>query len=164
MRRQKDFPTMQWPLSQGRRSGDMRKVAGWCLFRSTLPARGSDTDATYLATALLVFQSTLPARGSDQNLCIYAPFVKCFNPRSPRGGATIREVTRVVTEWVFQSMLPARGSDRPRRSCLLPRPRVSIHAPREGERHQEHGGGALEYCVSIHAPREGERRWCASIP
>ena len=34
-----------------------------------------------------------------------------FNPRSPRGGATIEDIQRLRTEGIFQSTLPTRGSD-----------------------------------------------------
>ena len=78
-------------------------------FQSTLPARGSDS-LSHRRSTLVLFQSTLPARGSDALPCaphsycsvsIHAPregerlFPRltpvsrtCFNPRSPRGGAT----------------------------------------------------------------------------
>ena len=57
-----------------------------------------------------IFQSTLPARGSDlHNTTVNRPTIN-FNPRSPRGGATV--VNRVY----------------------ITRVTISIHAPREGER------------------------------
>ncbi len=57
-----------------------------------------------------------------------------FNPRSPRGGAT---------------HAPGR---------LTPRVKVSIHAPRVGERHLSGGRLGAPVWVSIHAPRVGERQ------
>ena len=57
----------------------------------------------------------------------------CFNPRSPRGGAT--ETSKTLTAWS----------------------RVSIHAPREGERLRQKETERARIRVSIHAPREGER-------
>ncbi len=106
----------------------------------------------------------------------------CFNPRSPRGGATTG--CRSGRGWsTFQSTLPARGSDPPR-GTRQQQMRVSIHAPREGERRSatssvssrrwfqstlpargsdiirmDDQSGRLG--VSIHAPREGERRLLA---
>ena len=56
-----------------------------------------------------------------------------FNPRSPQGGAT-------------QS---ARRSIRQRR--------ISIHAPRKGERQIYVAASGLDKNISIHAPRKGER-------
>ena len=56
-----------------------------------------------------------------------------FNPRSPRGGATL----------YIQSV----------RNVSV----ISIHAPREGERPQFHVLVLKKTAISIHAPREGER-------
>ena len=104
-------------------------------FQSTLPARGSDHLVLGVPFGGPKFQSTLPARGSDifdnkyiihtHYVSIHAPregerrsgssfivtLVKCFNPRSPRGGATL------PTPFLFPLNFA-----------------VSIHAPREGER------------------------------
>ncbi len=82
----------------------------------------------------IIFQSTLPTRGSDQ---LNGPCIcRCenFNPRSPRGGATLNAV-------YAQKVIA-----------------ISIHAPHEGERrrHGRHRGGGDQ--ISIHAPHEGERR------
>jgi len=57
-------------------------------FQSTLPARGSDTFVTFAPSNQAQFQSTLPARGSDSGRLRRFPTGRCFNPRSPRGGAT----------------------------------------------------------------------------
>ena len=104
-----------------------------------------------------LFQSTLPARGSDS---------RAFVPVS----ASLR----------FQSTLPARGSDAPCRVLRLSLWRISIHAPRKGERPKVtvSTGTATAYfnprspqgerpypyaayiaarAISIHAPRKGER-------
>ena len=106
-------------------------------FQSTLPTRGSDAYSHVLALTHQLFQSTLPTRGSDFQrypliqpqpaVSIHAPHEgerpafsaaafsdKSFNPRSPRGGATINLPAGVY----------ANG--------------VSIHAPHEGERRQYH--------------------------
>ena len=78
-----------------------------------------------------------------------------FNPRSPRGGATI--LTSLPRKHnVFQSTLPARGSDLPAITQAR-KVSVSIHAPREGERRLPAITQARKVSVSIHAPREGER-------
>ena len=149
----------------------------------------------------MLFQSTLPTRGSD-----VSPFAKCsynvvsihaphegerrwlescrdnsasFNPRSPRGGATLLHPRHRQPHLLFQSTLPTRGSDKCRKltnHCTA----VSIHAPHEGERRRRSCGAAqlkrfqstlptrgsdliemyykVYYPVSIHAPHEGERR------
>ena len=57
----------------------------------------------------------------------------CFNPRSPRGGATVGD----AYVWGAQG--------------------VSIHAPHEGERLKLINDLSDQICVSIHAPHEGER-------
>ncbi len=82
-----------------------------------------------------MFQSTLPARGSDRLARTCGCSGSGFNPRSPRGGATYGH--RVLEEWR----------------------KVSIHAPREGERLFHHAHRTWRWEVSIHAPREGERRY-----
>ena len=101
------------------------------------------------------FQSTLPTRGSDEITAANNPSTIYFNPRSPRGGATLYTSTYSSTQRIsihaphegerlymselayaigrFQSTLPTRGSD------LQASPfaficKISIHAPHEGER------------------------------
>ena len=128
------------------------------MFQSTLPTRGSDLGVATQVLISIAFQSTLPTRGSDGQtftapdigkVSIHAPHEgerrsvsvvasqrgRCFNPRSPRGGATMHTH-------------PLRHGEA-----------VSIHAPHEGERLLAAGGEiAKEKVVSIHAPHEGERR------
>ena len=104
-----------------------------------------------------------------------------FNPRSPRGGATIKFVKSSIVLILFQSTLPTRGSDFNFRSFFKPdygfnprsprggatvliaqgikAVRVSIHAPHEGERPYHSGLYGFSAAVSIHAPHEGERRF-----
>ena len=83
---------------------------------------------------LILFQSTLPTRGSDhckdcrlrgREISIHAPhegerlFWRSgwdsnpfyFNPRSPRGGATLFDEVITKLSLIFQSTLPTRGSD-----------------------------------------------------
>ena len=57
-----------------------------------------------------VFQSTLPTRGSDHRYGTSRPPYTDFNPRSPRGGATVKEKIFSICQ-AFQSTLPTRGSD-----------------------------------------------------
>ena len=102
----------------------------------------------------------------------------CFNPRSPRGGATPdqndewvhadvsihaprvgerRYVQRAIVRGkVFQSTLPAWGSDENVRRYSVQN-LVSIHAPRVGERPKLLKPDKMTENVSIHAPRVGER-------
>ena len=102
-----------------------------------------------------------------------------FNPRSPRGGATMRPICHIIATIAFQSTLPTRGSDLHIPHLLHQRFFISIHAPHEGERHasinyrnvgsdfnpRSPRGGATTAAatsipttnISIHAPHEGER-------
>ena len=57
-----------------------------------------------------MFQSTLPTRGSDSRHLFHRRPDPCFNPRSPRGGATKKALADGEMRY------------------------VSIHAPHEGER------------------------------
>ena len=102
-----------------------------------------------------------------------------FNPRSPRGGATLRYAGQYRPAWIsihaphegerladrmkdrlrgqFQSTLPTRGSD-VRDACHpLAGVDISIHAPHEGERPFPLYRAAAIRTISIHAPHEGER-------
>ena len=109
-----------------------------------------------------------------------------FNPRSPRGGATIKFVKSSIVLILFQSTLPTRGSDFNFRSFFKPdygfNPRsprggatqavikltkmlaVSIHAPHEGERLSPLCPFIQFIYVSIHAPHEGERLKMYNVP
>ncbi len=60
--------------------------------------------------SVCVFQSTLPTRGSDSNSYFLLASNVDFNPRSPRGGATIYQPCHFLV-FLFQSTLPTRGSD-----------------------------------------------------
>ena len=57
-----------------------------------------------------------------------------FNPRSPQGGATVDRACASSSIREFQSTLPARGSDSYAETVIVCRIRISIHAPRKGER------------------------------
>ena len=104
------------------------------MFQSTLPTRGSDVGACLCHWMENVFQSTLPTRGSDLSLTLTTfNTIRSFNPRSPRGGATLcyfmhfnysivsihapHEGERLPKKqhhgrvYAFQSTLPTRGSD-----------------------------------------------------
>ena len=112
------------------------------------------------------FQSTLPTRGSDAEPSPPGRR-RHFNPRSPRGGATVcraalrrikhisihaphegeRPKSSIVAVWPqeFQSTLPTRGSDPfPLYRAAAIRT-ISIHAPHEGERQRK---SAFVYSIS----------------
>ena len=82
------------------------------------------------------FQSTLPTRGSDVHALAIPSKPRCFNPRSPRGGATLICKNGESFPMMFQSTLPTRGSDAMVKR-LAATDMVSIHAPHEGERHRQ---------------------------
>ena len=129
----------------------------------------------------LKFQSTLPARGSDSGPYPQRRQDCNFNPRSPRGGATLQgqrqndrvqisihapregERLAISVEYMakeqFQSTLPARGSDR---TQYLRSKEFYDFNPRSPR-----GGATFVFVlfavlssISIHAPREGERQLC----
>ena len=123
------------------------------------------------------FQSTLPTRGSDRREVQRAQISNNFNPRSPRGGATVNLVYAKHVMLIsihaphegerqsakkpmrgqhrFQSTLPTRGSDFTA-TADVKWLSISIHAPHEGERRLIDASCYKRY-ISIHAPHEGER-------
>ena len=149
------------------------------------------------------FQSTLPTRGSDvdeltkkqklQQISIHAPHegerrvrrrtggsvANNFNPRSPRGGATLAQRSVTVSFATFQSTLPTRGSDKHItyacaynilfQSTLPTRgsdavPCGGYMSMRNFNPRSPRGGATYRiakiltaYHISIHAPHEGER-------
>ena len=87
---------------------DSRSMGG--TFQSTLPTRGSDAWRKN-KTVLQHISIHAPHEGERLDTSTATPLRRDFNPRSPRGGATV--------------------------SLLLPLPcrhLISIHAPHEGER------------------------------
>ena len=93
-----------------------------------------------------MFQSTLPTRGSDASSLGTRNYHRCFNPRSPRGGAT---------RW---------------RGINLDLRRVSIHAPHEGERPGAYPAVRAVYKFQSTLPTRGSdalyascRRWRSSF-
>ncbi len=79
--------------------------------------------------------SHAPHEGERRRCCAGAAWtVAHFNPRSPRGGATIAGGLADLTRELFQSTLPTRGSDFDRLIAMHTHSRISIHAPHEGER------------------------------
>ena len=88
------------------------KISSSCLFQSTLPVWGSDWLADWTCCSPLY-----------------------FNPRSPCGGATPSRFRPEPERRLFQSTLPVWGSDYSK-SIRSAQARISIHAPRVGERLQ----------------------------
>ena len=123
-------------------------------FQSTLPTRGSDIPSLRVIISVKRFQSTLPTRGSDIYRHAIAADECHFNPRSPRGGATVDYYTKTVpyaisihaphegerlpripsddAKQVFQSTLPTRGSDTASRSYSCRSAHFNPRSPRGG--------------------------------
>ena len=74
------------------------------------PHEGERLDKMHTYELIEMFQSTLPTRGSDSRHLFHRRPDPCFNPRSPRGGATKKALADGEMRY------------------------VSIHAPHEGER------------------------------
>ena len=131
-------------------------------FQSTLPTRGSDLSVVFFGLNFSTFQSTLPTRGSDA--CSNRPLFSsaCFNPRSPRGGAT--SSAAFIASYRSVSIHAPHEGERPSgtHATRLRVWIVSIHAPHEGERLRRAATYVHGLGVSIHAPHEGERRSLAS--
>ena len=125
------------------------------MFQSTLPARGSDKDDNTTKPTAKCFNPRSP-RGGATIVLFRVSIQWCFNPRSPRGGATKKRATGVLLG-VFQSTLPARGSDVTRLSVMLIYCMFQSTLPARGSDDILLGIVAARV-VSIHAPREGERQ------
>ena len=88
--------------------------------------------------------------------CVMCP--PYFNPRSPQGGATFPPSFFTSAVAVFQSTLPARGSDFGAGGCLHGRPLFQSTLPARGSDEELNNSDAAVSKISIHAPRKGERR------
>ena len=133
------------------------------------------------------FQSTLPTRGSDHAVTTLCTLISNFNPRSPRGGATLSAQRYLGHANAFQSTLPTRGSDgltlEAGALCMifqstLPTRGSDCTRPLSGRASQKfqstlptRGSDAkaefrCHVCgrISIHAPHEGERRGITTNP
>ena len=88
-------------------------------------------------------------------MCVPLSDLHCFNPRSPRGGATATLIN-LSTRRAFQSTLPAWGSDARRRGGRGAGLGFNPRSPRGGATSARPELGCDGH-VSIHAPRVGER-------
>ena len=119
--------------------------------------RGGATYGLWATPHGTAFQSTLPTRGSDFGSCHLFFLRENFNPRSPRGGATLETIKEIIKPKI-SIHAPHEGERQ-----MLPRtsdycPQISIHAPHEGERQNPCSCNLHGTKVSIHAPHEGERQ------
>ena len=119
--------------------------------------------SSVVSASLTVFQSTLPTRGSDTTRTPSRPTSEHFNPRSPRGGATLRLRRCRCHGRNFNPRSPRGGATKAihlRDVGFL----ISIHAPHEGERRSSCSTSLTASSISIHAPHEGERRCLCHAP
>ena len=134
-------------------------IAPLQIFQSTLPTRGSDIIFDYYLILNIRFQSTLPTRGSDVQQAKNNPMSQDFNPRSPRGGATLNfALYDSLRKNNFNPRSPRGGATR--RAFCIRRPGTIYFNPRSprGGATEYFGDGAPVVGISIHAPHEGERR------
>ena len=102
------------------------------------------------------FQSTLPARGSDSTL-VHIPLCNTISIHAPREGERLpTALANQIIDKIFQSTLPARGSDRGLDNIWIRHIHFNPRSPRGGATpsNSQNGQG---FEISIHAPREGER-------
>ena len=125
------------------------------LFQSTLPARGSDCPTGFHKQKLFYFNPRSPRGGATLKAFNFIIIKWYFNPRSPRGGATTRTYQKTPIS-LFQSTLPARGSDVSKQSVFVIFSYFNPRSPRGGAT-KPHYHVYFESYISIHAPREGER-------
>ena len=121
------------------------------------PHEGERPDVAPVRRGRWIISIHAPHEGERRRCCAGAArTVDYFNPRSPRGGATVVAI-RTESSVEFQSTLPTRGSDGA--GALSPSRvgTISIHAPHEGERRYLGHANAKITLISIHAPHEGER-------
>ncbi len=119
---------------EGERRSTTRKCRCSKAFQSSLPTRGSDALIAFIGRpTTYYFNPRSPRGGATVALCTAHAHRHNFNPRSPRGGATCVFPAPLCPPTKFQSSLPTRGSDNPC-SCNLHGTKISILAPHEGER------------------------------
>ena len=112
-----------------------RKAAQFDIIRQSNPFDAELGNHTWIK-----FQSTPPARGATCRSGSAPGQREDFNPRPPRGGATMEK------ELFVQNI------------------KISIHAPREGGRLRSRLKKPAQLRISIHAPREGGATGTRSKP
>ena len=133
-------------------------------FQSTLPARGSDVTPSSYTAFMVAFQSTLPARGSDAGLGSKGMGKKVFQSTLPARGSDKLHRKGFYFAFIFQSTLPARGSDCGHTATVELFGHFNPRSPQGGAT-REGRKPLLLLKISIHAPRKGERQArLAAIP
>ena len=147
------------PRKGERHAGDRVRILEDNDFNPRSPQGGATWCSRPVLTSTSPFQSTLPARGSDTIRFVSFVFPPYFNPRSPQGGATSSFFFSHRQLPYFNPRSPQGGATASNRSTGH-NVRISIHAPRKGERPSPEVAPIRAVYISIHAPRKGERR-CA---
>ena len=98
-----------------------------------------------------------PHEGERRLQTLQQALTCCFNPRSPRGGATIGTFAALAAAVVVSIHAPHEGERLAATFFTGGLTLDSIHAPHEGERHTRPPRRGVGENVSIHAPHEGER-------
>ena len=96
------------------------------------PREGERPKGLNLANGTVKFQSTLPARGSDAALGLGGSGIIHFNPRSPRGGATLRVCSLFRLQWNFNPRSPRGGATSNLSARLSISPNFNPRSPRGG--------------------------------
>ena len=132
------------------------------MFQSTLPTRGSDLRNCLAIPLSFGFNPRSPRGGATMLMSLFWYMVLySFNPRSPRGGATILGMNLSSTHIGFQSTLPTRGSDVSLVIPILVLLPFQSTLPTRGSDFCLHSPHSIQSAVSIHAPHEGERHYFA---
>ena len=125
------------------------------MFQSTLPARGSDSTAAPRRWQPQRFNPRSP-RGGATTLRHDEGGSSAVSIHAPREGERPYAEDELVPSFMFQSTLPARGSDI--LTAIMPaEARFQSTLPARGSDITPVTKYASSWAVSIHAPREGER-------
>ena len=141
---------------EGERRYDCGKADGICGFQSTLPTRGSDArGGIWFCSRMISIHA--PHEGERPRYTDAPLEYDHFNPRSPRGGATLCPIAYGARAHYFNPRSPRGGATPTMWGLAVGSKCISIHAPHEGERLVGVSQAAVGRWISIHAPHEGER-------
>ena len=141
---------------EGRRLLRQRVISALLEFQSTPSAREGDAEDAAQYASEIGFNPRLPRGKATLSLFQDRQHFPSFNPRLPRGKATCATIVELALCFVFQSTPSAREGDVAQFSQTSGQP-VSIHAFREGRRRNIPKLKIFTSAVSIHAFREGRR-------
>ena len=142
-----------------------RKPTAFDLISIHAPRTGSDVFPAYPFKKFCVFQSTLPARGATRRGENASESTDDFNPRSPHGERqALPPMLREALEISIHA--PRTGSDRAAAPTEKQRALISIHAPRTGSDSAPRGSSCSAWVFQSTLPARGatrrSRRWMAA--